>query len=67
LRQAVADRELLAALRARGAAYVRRYRMHSGQLAAREAWFRALIAGRDQLEAQRQERLAALAREAGAP
>lgn len=67
LKQAAADRDHLALLRARGAAYVRRYRMHSGQLAAREAWFRALIAGRDALEAQRQERLAALAREAAAP
>lgn len=67
LKQAAADRDHLAVLRARGAAYVRRYRMHSGQLAAREAWFRALIAGRDALEAQRQERLAALARESGAP
>jgi hypothetical protein len=66
LRRAVEDRAGLVALRARGLAHVARFRMHAGQVAAREAWYRSLLSARERLEAQRQARLAALAAE-GAP
>lgn len=49
----------LARRRALGLEYVRRERMHSQQVEAREVWYRALLAQREMLEAQRQERVGA--------
>jgi len=45
--------------RALGLDYVRHERMHSHQVAQREAFYRALLSNRAKLEAQRRQRLAA--------
>ena len=47
----------LARRRALGLDYVKRQRMHSQQVTAREAWYRQLLAQQPVLEAQRQARV----------
>lgn len=52
-----ADPAEIISRRMRGLAYVRAKRMQSQQIAARESWYRGLLADRDRLEAERRSRL----------
>lgn len=57
LRMLCNDKAEVQRLRGRGQSYVKGRRMHSQQVADREAYYRRLLAQREQLEAQRKQRI----------